>query len=230
MKKYLKRIIAGVLAIVLCFGITQYAVQANSTNEVALSLKTYVANHSNAARFYIVFDAPGVVASTNKGSYYATTPILIDEQSKATNGNTYFVSFEDNQIALVLQYEDLETGVTTAAGLTKKHTLTIPEGTLIGDTYTVKEDVNLIIENGTVKADTTKKITLGWDSCAAQDANNRFLIYFTAPGVEVANYYAGNSLIIDGEQTTTNPSNMYFVSFHEILCHCPPASHIFWLL
>ena len=61
----------------------------------------------------------------------------------------YFVSFEAGVLGLLLPYDKLETGVTTAAGLQRTHTLTIPAGAVIGDKYRVTEDFTLTYYNGT---------------------------------------------------------------------------------
>ena len=201
MKKYLKKFFASILAVVMCINMTYYVVQAGGEREVELSFKSVTTRTDG---FLIRFNAPGVTTD-DYADYYEGDKLIIDGVQTSTNtSSTYFNSFAETEISLLLNVNKLEADATSVAGLKQAHTLTIPAGAIIGSKFVVTKDVNLIIENGTVKADTTKKITLGWDSCAAQDANNRFLIYFTAPGVEVANYYAGNSLIIDGEQTTTN--------------------------
>ena len=176
--------------------------------EISVSLDTYVANHGGAARFYIAFNAPGV----EEKNYYSGSSIIIDGEETTTNTSSmYFIGTNDG-LGFLLPYDQLEAGVTTAAGLQEQHTFTIPAGAIIGDKYRVAEDLKLIIKDGTVAVDNSTEITLSLDTYVANHGGAaRFYIAFNAPGVEAKNYYPGSPIIIDGVETSTNTSSMYFI-------------------
>ncbi len=186
----LKRVLSFLLVAVMVIGM--WPLSAFAATDVTLTFKNGVAQ-DGANRYLLYFDH---LNDTDVNKYWNNNTVYID--GKAVSGDGVHYTHLSDGFALLLNYNVIEEGVTTAAELTQSHTLQIKSGTSMANgEYTVANDVWLKLDGYTVTQLTPVNLT--HSGGGPQDAAARFQLKFSGFPDTVDRYWNGMTVYIDGQ-------------------------------
>ncbi len=187
---YGKTVLSLLLVVMMLFGLCPQV--AFAATDVTLTFKNGAAQ-DGASRYLLYFDH---LDDTDVNKYWNNNTIYID--GKAVSGDGVHYTHLSDGFALLLNYNVIEEGVTTAAGLTQSHTLQIKSGTSMANgEYTVANDVWLKLDGYTVTQLTPVNLT--HSGGGPQDAAARFQLKFSGFPDTVDRYWNGMTVYIDGQ-------------------------------
>ncbi len=186
---YRKTVLSLLLVAVMLLGMCPQI--AFAATEVTLSFKNGVAQDA-ASRYLLYFEK--LPDTTDK--YWNNNTVYIDGKEVSGEGVHYL--HLDEGFALLLSYNVIEEGVTTAENLTQSHTLQIKSGTsMAGGEYTVDNDVWLKLDGYTVTQLTP--VELVHSGGGPQDGASRFQLILSGFPDTADKYWNGNTVYIDGQ-------------------------------
>ena len=188
MKNNLKRVLSFLLVAIMVIGMLPLS--AFAATDVTLTFNRGAAQDS-AARYLLYFE--GLADTADK--YWNNNTVYIDGKEVSGTGVHYL--HLGSEFALLLYYDAIESGVTTASGMSQSHMVQIKAGTsLASGEYTIANDIWLKLDKTSVTQYTP--VNLSYASGGAQDFSTRFALTFSGFADTTDKYWNGNTVYIDG--------------------------------
>lgn len=183
-KTILKRVVAMLLALVMCVNLPVHSVDAEDTTKVTIK-NISGANQSSHSRFLIYFnfyDEAGETDVTPSAGWYNCTSWSLDGVEQGNVSDMEYYQDSGSRFFLTLPYAAIQEGATSSDDL-YSHLITIEAGTMIGS-MTVAETVHFsIYQSNVTSLASVAETTISYKSVETQDGSARYWLHLNMPGL-----------------------------------------------